>query len=159
MIETPNENVKLSFDQMQAIDLTQKRLSILESEIAVCQKVLRGTKLESDRAIKEKAYQNELLDSVNKQLSEKQSILSKLDEEILVKSNEKAQLLSYVANNKDAQEKREMELKDKEDKVVALEVSSQESINDLKALQVQFQEEQKVFLNKVKALQEVLQIF
>lgn len=64
MIDSPNENVKLTFEQMQQIDIVQKRLSVLESEITSATKILKGTKSECDRAVKEKLYQEELLANI-----------------------------------------------------------------------------------------------
>ena len=60
MIDSPNENVKLTFEQLQKIDVVNKQLANLQSEIANAQKILKGTKLECDRAVKEKLYQEEL---------------------------------------------------------------------------------------------------
>lgn len=64
MIKDTNENVKLTFEQLQQIDEVSKQLINLQSEITTAQKILRGTRLEIDRAIKEKTYQEELLEEL-----------------------------------------------------------------------------------------------
>ena len=54
-------NPTLTFDQLQAIDVAQKTLANLQSEITNATKILKGTKMECDRAIKAQAYHEGLL--------------------------------------------------------------------------------------------------
>jgi len=63
MIDTPTDNVKLSFDQLQAIDFTQKKLANLESEIKIANKNLKIVITDCDKVIKEKAYREEQLET------------------------------------------------------------------------------------------------
>ena len=78
MIETPTENVKLTFEQLQQLDVVQKRLAVLESEMAIATKLLKGTRLEGDRALKEKIYQEELLATVKEKIEKAQKDLDSL---------------------------------------------------------------------------------
>lgn len=78
MIDTPSNNPKLSFEQLQAIDITQKRLAVLESEINNASKVLKGTKVECDNAVKENKYQQEQLITIITQVDNKKKELSDL---------------------------------------------------------------------------------
>lgn len=68
MIDSPNENVKLTFEQLQQIDVVEKQLANLQSEIVNANKILKGTKMEADRATKEKIYQEQLLEDVKIQV-------------------------------------------------------------------------------------------
>lgn len=70
MIDTPNDNVKLTLEQMQQIDVVEKRLAVLKNEITISQNLLMGTRMEIDRATKEKEYQEELLFSLQNQVED-----------------------------------------------------------------------------------------
>lgn len=70
MIDTPNDNVKLTLEQMQQIDVVEKRLAVLKNEITISQNLLMGTRMEIDRATKEKEYQEELLSSLQNQVED-----------------------------------------------------------------------------------------
>ena len=105
-IEQPNENIKLSLEQLQQIDIVQKRLSVLESEITNANKVLKGTKMEIDRVVKEKAYQEELLakllENTKKAKIEYEELLSnvKISKKILLDNQEKSRVISSSIDNK-----------------------------------------------------------
>lgn len=78
MIDTPSDNIKLTFEQMQQIDVVEKRLAVLKNEITISQNLLIGTRMEMDRATKEKEYQEELLSNLQTQVedfSKKKDIL------------------------------------------------------------------------------------
>jgi len=70
MIDTPNDNVKLTLEQMHQIDVVEKRLAVLKNEITISQNLLMGTRMEIDRATKEKEYQEELLFSLQNQVED-----------------------------------------------------------------------------------------
>jgi chromosome segregation ATPase len=78
MIDNTSDSVKLTFEQLQQIDATQKRLSNLESEIIIATKTLKGTKMECDRAVKEKLYQEELLVDLNGKIESTKNVLNEL---------------------------------------------------------------------------------
>lgn len=82
MIDSPTENVKLTFEQLQQIDVVEKRLSNLQSEIANANKILKGTKSECDRALKEKLYQEELAFNLASQIKELTTSRDNLAKEI-----------------------------------------------------------------------------
>lgn len=158
-IDTPNDNVKLNFDQLQAIDTAQKRLSVLESEVGIAQKILKGTKMEIDRAVKEKAYQEEILGTVSAQLNEKKSFASKLDEDILAKQAELHNILSEYKNHSDKMTAEKMEMKDAKDALLA-----QEKFLASKSLLVSsgskdLEDNKSEFNEKVSKLKEVISTF
>ncbi len=159
MNDQPTDNVKLNFDQLQAIDTAQKRLAVIESEIAIANKTLKGTKLESDRAIKERAYQEELLVEATKQVDSKQAIATKLDEDILEKTSALNTLNVEINDKKASQEAREMRIKNDEASVAT-------ASNNLLAKERVLAEKVRVyeagaeeFNSKVAKLKEVISIF
>lgn len=116
-MEQPTENVKLSFEQLQAEDVAKKRLANLESEISIATRNLKILKGDTDRATKENIYQNEMLSTVCDQVIDKQNKATKLDEEILEKSAQLNQLLSECKGYGDKIISDKMSLKDREDTV------------------------------------------
>lgn len=95
-------NIKPTDEQAAQLEQYEIKLSNLLSEITNATKILKGTKIESDRAVKERAYQEELLaeltpkveekrkqlDGFNEEINKATSALSKLQEEIRIKSEE-----------------------------------------------------------------------
>lgn len=83
MIKESSKNVELTFDQLQQIDVVKKQLANLESEIVTATKVLKGTKLECDRVLKEKSYQEELLNEkdtrVNQLEQQKNDLIAEIN--------------------------------------------------------------------------------
>jgi hypothetical protein len=159
MIDTPNENVKLTFDQLQAIDVTEKRLANLESEVNIATKSLRVAKLDADRATKENIYQNELLAIVTAQVAEKQNRATQLDEQILAKSDELAVLSSKIVEFTAKKTAEEMLLKDREDAVSILEIKLQEDRSILDKIEENLHTNIEEFNKKVANLKEVIGTF
>lgn len=60
MTESPHSNVQLTHEQMQQIDTVQIRLSNIQNEISIHNKLLTGLKSDVEAAIKEKTYQEGL---------------------------------------------------------------------------------------------------
>jgi chromosome segregation ATPase len=73
MIDSPNENTKLTFDQLQQIDVTQKQLANLQGEITNAIKTLKGIKMEIERATAERKYQEQLFAELEPKIKEAQS--------------------------------------------------------------------------------------
>jgi chromosome segregation ATPase len=159
MNDTPTENPKLSFDQLQAINVTQKRLAVLESEIVNATKQLRSTKLEADRATKENIYQNELLSTVSASVVKKNTEATKLDEEILSKKDVLAHLNSEIATKSAEHTTKIMELKDREDKVVATELSTHQREVDILDGRDDLNNDIRNWKDKVAKLKEVISTF
>ena len=159
MTETPAENVKLSFEQLQAIDTTQKRLAVLESEIAIATKVLKGTKLECDRATKEIAYKNELLDSVNLQVKTVEDNLISLNETLANTREELAKVNSEISTKSSVQTAKDMEFKDREDGIVAKELALSNKEEVLSKNIAIHESDRKDFNEKIAKLKEVIDTF
>ena len=156
-LDTPN--IKLTPEQNTQVEAYQVKLANLLSEINNATKILRGTKTECDRAIKEKAYQEELLagltpkveekkkqiDAYNEEINNASTSLSKLQEEIKVKTTKQAELDSEY-------EARESSLVADEDEVDRREVKLNEKENSL-------QTNKDAFDAKVAKLKEVISTF
>lgn len=158
-MEQPESNAKLTFDQLQAIDVTQKRLANLESEVNIATKSLKVAKLDADRATKENLYQNELLGIVTAQVAEKQKKSTELDEQILEKSNELRTISQKVAEFTSKQTIKEMELKDREDKVSAKELQLSNQGNALGKERIILENDKAEHAQKFNKLKEVIQTF
>lgn len=100
MIDSPSENVKLTFDQLQQIDVTKKQLANLQSEIANAIKLVKVNKLEMDKITKEKQYQEQLFVELELKVKELQKHHSNLlvdienDKKNLNEINEKMKSLT-----------------------------------------------------------------
>lgn len=122
MIDTPTDNVKLTFEQMQQIDVVEKRLVVLKNEITISQNLLMGTRMETDRATKEREYQEELLSNLQSQVedfSNKKDALV-LDINSSIEINDKLKLETTKMNEENHRKiseivSRENELKIKEE--------------------------------------------
>mgnify|MGYP001586162363 CR=1 FL=1 len=99
MINTPTGNIRLKLENIQQLAEVEGRLSNLQSEINIATKTLRGTKMECDRAVKEKAYQEELLENLKKDV-----------EKLEQNKKEKGEELRVVVSNSDALNKKTKEL-------------------------------------------------
>ena len=82
MQTSPNENVKLTFEQMQQIDVVEKRLANLQIEVSLATKLLTETRLDSERLTKERIYQNGLLSDLLRKVEEADLKYGKLLEDI-----------------------------------------------------------------------------
>jgi predicted nucleic acid-binding Zn-ribbon protein len=79
MIITPTENTKLQPDQLTQLEEFQKRLSNLEIENVSAAKILKVSKSDLEKVVKERLYQEELLAKLEKQTEEKTKELEDLN--------------------------------------------------------------------------------
>lgn len=103
--QTDDKVIQFTPEQTASLEEYQARLSNLLSEIVNHTKILKGTRSECDRAVRERAYQEELLaeltpkveekrkqlDSYNEEINKATSDLAKLKEEIRVKTERQAE--------------------------------------------------------------------
>lgn len=159
MIDTPTTNPTLTFDQLQAIDTTKKILSNLESEITNAQKILRGTKMECDRAVKEKEYQEELVSDLSSQTQTLSDNLNAVKKEITETTEFLNKLRAEIKISKERQDSKEIELQDRENKLISKESDlnkKEQTVNE--DLEI-FSKNEKDFYSKVAKLKEVISIF
>lgn len=82
MIESSSQNVQLSFEQLQQLSTFQNQLSKLDGDIAASNKNLLQLRLETENIIKEKGYQQGLLDDLTSEVAQLQTTKELLDNTI-----------------------------------------------------------------------------
>jgi hypothetical protein len=100
-ISNEEANIKLTPEQTQAIEETKARLFNLESEISIANKNLKFIKGESEKAIKDRIYQEELLEKVSIQVREEETRLATLIASTLSGSNALSEINQEVAKKKE----------------------------------------------------------
>lgn len=132
MLNQPEANPKLTFEQLQAIDVAEKKLANLHREIDISTKDLRVLSLDINKAIKERAYQEDLMAGLAPQIEEKKTVIAKLDTEIDTKSVELKTLHAGADEITLANTTKDKELKDREEKVAVKEKEQAENTTRLK---------------------------
>lgn len=130
MLENSPQNVKLTFDQLQQIDVAEKRLAHLQIEVSLATKLLTETRLDCEKVTKEKIYQEGLLADINSQLSSATLKHDKLLEDIkasegILNSNTEKSVTIGLAN-----EKKEKDLNERESKIIEREIEHSKKEKD-----------------------------
>jgi hypothetical protein len=152
-------NPTLTFDQLQAIDVAQKTLANLQSEITNATKVLKGTKMESDRAVKEKVYQEELLSDLTLQVESKTITISTLDKDIDEKTTSLNELLSQFKEHTDLMASEKASHDERESKISEKEQQLSNLGNALGKKEIILNNDKADFNSKVATLKEVISKF
>lgn len=126
MINNDGGNVILNDEQTRAIEETKSRLFNLESEISIANKNLKAIKAESERAIKDKSYQEQLLSEVIAKVSSARSSLAEIEPQIVEKTALLNDLLNTIREESVIHETKSNELKDREDKIIVKEKQNSE---------------------------------
>lgn len=133
MNDAPNSNVKLTFDQLQAIDTTEKRLANLQTEVSVAVSNLTAARLDAERVTKERIYQDDLLKSVTEKVKELQArhdvLLSNIQTGNAILSDNAAKAAAITAES-------EAKLVELDNKETALNVAIKEHEANVKAHEV-----------------------
>lgn len=159
MIYTPENNIKLDDKQTQAIEETKIRLLNLEGEISIGNKNLKVIKAETERAIKEKTYQEGLLAAVETKLTLLRESLADLEEKVSGKRKELSDLLAEIEKSTSETELKKIELKEREDAVLSDEIKLTEKDSKLTKIAFALESEKKEFDKKVARLKETLATF
>ncbi len=159
MINEPTSNPTLTFDQLQAQDASQKILANLQSEINIATKVLKGTKLESDRAVKDKAYQEELLANVKIQVEEETKQANYLTSEIAQSNVILGKLNDEINTKTETQKKKDTALQDRETNLVKAENEYIVRNESLGNAIIEYKTTSETFNTKVAKLKEVISTF
>lgn len=159
MIDTPTTNPTLTFDQQQQIDTTQKRLIVIESEITNATKVLRGTKMECDRAVKDLVYQEERLSVITIQVESAKKNLEELNDSCTQTKEKLSALESDIFTKSSIQSTKEQELKDREDRIKTAETDISNERAVIYHMGTKLDKETKEFNEKVAKLREVIITF
>jgi chromosome segregation ATPase len=152
-------NPTLTFDQLQAIDVAQKTLANLQSEIVIATKILKGTKMESDRAVKEKLYQEELLENTKTQVEDETKQLNYLTSEIAQSNVILTKLNDEINTKTEIQRKKDVALQDRESAVQKREIEVAKVESSLKEKVSAHAETSQTFNSKVAKLKEVISTF
>lgn len=115
-LDTPNPT--FTSEQIGQLDEFQKRLFNLENETTIATSVLKTVKAESQRAAKDKAYQEELLAEIVKKISIARDSLNELEIKIGVKTTELNNLVEQIREQYVSHETKSNELKEREEKII-----------------------------------------
>jgi len=152
-------NPTLTFDQLQAIDVAQKTLANLQSEINNATKVLKGTKMECDRAVKNQAYNEELLANLTAQVENKRGELANLTGNVSERTAMLNELLSQFKEHTDLIAKGKADHEARETKITSKEQQLSEQGSALGREKVLHENDKATFNQKVAKLKEVISTF
>lgn len=82
MITSSDKNVELTFEQLQQIDVAQKQLANIQSEVSLATKNLGVLGKDCDKVTKERIWQEELLANLNTEVAKKSAELERMNSEI-----------------------------------------------------------------------------
>lgn len=156
MLTQPENTIKLSDEQQLAIEEVKNRLSNLESEISIANKNLKGIKLETEKAIKDKMYQEELLSNVVDKISNSTKELSELEPKVTEKTEQLNNLLSTIQKESNSHEIKKTELLSKEKAIKDEEVKLSENQEAFRKEKSEFEVEKNKLSTFKEALLEVI---
>jgi chromosome segregation ATPase len=144
MIESTDKNTTLTFEQLQQIDISQKRLAVLQSETEIATKTLRGVKSDLDRATKEKDYQEEQLATLTEQIEKKKTELDFLTKEVISGQTSLTELTEKTAVLISEQTIKTDDLNAREKSLVSAENLNQASVENFNKYNELLKEKEKV---------------
>lgn len=159
MINTPTGSIKLTLENMQLLAEMEGRVSVLQSEIDNREKIIKGMKKESDRAVKDKAYQEELLATSITQAEAKTKELKGLNDNITEKTAQLNELLSQFKEHTDLMTSEKASHDDRESKIVSRETEISNQGSDLGKKEIILNNDKADFNSKVAKLKEVISKF
>lgn len=122
MINNEENNLKLTHEQLEAIDLANQRLSVIQTETAIATKALNSMRIESQTALKDKTYQEEQLTITIALVATNTSRVNQLNEQIEIKVNELASITQNIAVKADELTLRETSILEKEESLNKLDI-------------------------------------
>ena len=157
MINSPTENVKLTFEQLQQIDVVQKQLANLQSEINIASKSLNVLKKDCDKVTKERIYQEELLSNLTVDVKKVEDRLGELTKErdTAIAQLDKAREETTKLNSSNC--KKDLELKDRENKLQKEEEDLEKKVADFNIKSNQLLKEQDDLKNKKSILSKAIE--
>ena len=159
MLNQPENTIKLSDEQTLAIEETKNRLANLEAEISIATKNFKTIKQDTEKAIKERVYEEERLNSIVNQIKPLEDKKVELESAIIEKLAELGKINSDIKESVVKQEEKEKELNDREELVVKNDkyLSERKEILDNKEIEIKDQTDS--FNSKVSKLKEVISEF
>ena len=149
MIEQPNANVALTFEQLQQIDTVQNRLKNIENEITIATKNLNVVNKDVVKATKEREYQESLIANLTETSTAKQKAHDDISAQIVSANTTLAKTQQDTTEMNKQNEAKKAELDNREAQVSARE---QEHLKTLSAFKIE-QEKQnndRIALNSAK---------
>ena len=159
MLNQPENTIKLSDEQTLAIEETKNRLANLEAEISIATKNFKTIKQDTEKAIKERVYEEERLNSIVNQIKPLEDKKVELESAIIEKIAELGKINSDIKESVVKQEEKEKELNDREELVVKNDkyLSERKEILDNKEIEIKDQTDS--FNSKISKLKEVISEF
>ena len=159
MLTQPENTIKLSDEQTLAIEETKNRLANLEAEISIATKNFKTIKQDTEKAIKERVYEEERLNSIVNQIKPLEDKKVELESAIIEKIAELGKINSDIKESVVKQEEKEKELNDREELVVKNDkyLSERKEILDNKEIEIKDQTDS--FNSKISKLKEVISEF
>jgi uncharacterized protein (DUF3084 family) len=152
-------NVKLTDEHTKEIEQYQVKLSNLLSEIVNATKILKGTTLESNRAVKDRTYQQDLLATLTPQIQTAQKNLDDLTTRHSETTTKLGLLNTEIAIKTTEYNLKESELKDREAKISQKEKQLSEQGEKLGRETILFNNDKATHNAKVAKLKEVIKDF
>lgn len=156
MLDNQDTTIILTIEQQQAIEETKVRLLNLENEISLGNKALKQLKSESERAIKDKAYQEELLDEIVAKVSSARSQLAEIEPQVIEKTAQLNHLLDFIREETVSHETKNKELTEREEEIKEMEKITYKRETDILNVRDDLNTEMKTHKEKVARLKEVL---
>lgn len=140
--ETEEENVKLSEEENFKLTEAQRRLHVIQNEISLANKNLQLTSRDSEKAYKEKLYQEELLKNIQDQVEalkrEKEEISIRLDADVATLN----ELLKKIKEGESVYNIKNKQLNEREEKLNKDEEAHKKNVQDFNNKSSQFLEDQ-----------------
>lgn len=159
MINSPSENISLELKQLQQLEIFERKLASLKSDIVISTKDLNALSNDTIRISKDNIYQQGLLDETNVQLVDAQKRINELNESHVLRNAEMSEKIKSIDSLQAHHTEKHMELKNREDTVSKKEqeiFSAQESLTER---QLDHEEKEARFKIKVARLDEVISSF
>lgn len=153
------KNAEMSIEDRQQMLAFKTILLNLEAEISTANKNLKSIKGDTERAIKEKVYQEELLANTTQQVNDLKIEHSKLVENHSKTSISLASINTEIAQKKSVQEAKEAQLKTREETIVSKEIELSDKESNLTKQKTVLEKNQMEHDSKVAKLKEVTALF
>lgn len=111
------KEIKLTPEQTSQIEEYHKKLANLLSEIVNHTKILKGTKSECDRAVKEREYQEELLKKIESEIPLKQAEKESIEKSIAIMTEHISDARKKDEKLRKEWEEKAIELRERESKI------------------------------------------
>lgn len=159
MINNSETIIKFSDTEQAQLEEFKNRLSNLESEVSIATRNLRAIKSETERAIKDREYNQGLLNDVLLKLEDKSKALDTIDSAYNETSSKLSALNSEIEEKTKLYDAKDKELSEKEERNIIMQKSLDNENNRLQKKEEALNKIQELHEQKVAKLKEVISIF